>query len=102
MKLTKEDKELIEKAKKIIIKSKPVNLIDAGDVGCALMTSKGNIFQGVSMNFHCGIGSCGEYQAIGNMISNGEKEIKTIVAVWDDEKNKKYHIIPPCGKCREM
>ena len=78
------------------------SLIETGDVGSALITSKGNIFQGVSMGFYCGIGSCGEYQAIGNMISNGEKEIKTIAAVWYDEKNKRYHIIPPCGKCREM
>ncbi len=36
------------------------------------------------------------------MISNGEKEIKTIVAVWYNAKTKKYYIIPPCGKCREM
>ena len=86
MKLTKEDKELIEKAKGIIVKSRPVNLIDTGDVGSALITSKGNIFQGVCLGFYCGIGSCGEYQAIGNMISNGEKEIKTIVAVLYDEK----------------
>ena len=31
------------------------------------------------------------------MISNGEKEIKKIVAITDKGK-----IIPPCGKCREM
>jgi len=102
MKLTKEDKLLIEKAKEIIVKSKPVNLIDTGDVGSALITSKGNIFSGVSLGFYCGIGSCAEYQAIGAMISNGEKEIKTIVAVWYDSKRKVYKIIPPCGKCREM
>ena len=101
-KLTQEDKELIEKAKEIIEKAKPVNLIDTGDVGCALKTSNKNIFQGVSIVFYCGIGSCGEYQAIGNMISNGEKEIKTIVAVWYDIKTNKYKVIPPCGKCREM
>jgi len=97
MKFTKQDKELIKKAREIIIKSKPVNLIDTGDVGAALITSKGNIFQGVSLGFYCGIGSCAEYQAIGNMISNGEKEIKTIVSV-----TKSGGIIPPCGKCREM
>lgn len=102
MKLTEQDKELIEKAKEIIIKSKPVNLFDTGDVGAALITPKGNIFQGVSLGFYCGIDSCGEYQAIGSMISNGEKEIKTIVAVWYDSKRKRYEIIPPCGKCREM
>ena len=102
MKLTKEDKELIEEAKKIIVKSSPVNLIDTGDVGASLVTSKGNIYSGVSLGFYSGIGSCGEYQAIGSMISNGEKEIKTIVAVWYDVKKKKYEIMPPCGKCREM
>jgi cytidine deaminase len=102
MKLTKKEKELIEKAKEIILKSKPVNLIDTGSVGAALITSKGNIYQGVSLGFYCGIGSCGEYQAIGNMISNGEKEIKTIVAVIYDAKTKKYEVLPPCGKCREM
>ena len=97
MKLTIEDKKLIEIAKKIILKSKPVNLIDTGLVGSALITTKGNVFCGVCLGFYCGIGSCGEYQAIGNMISNGEKEIKTIVAICDDGK-----ILPPCGKCREM
>jgi cytidine deaminase len=97
MKLTKEDKELIEKAKEIIVKSRPVNLIDTGGVGSALITLKGNIYRGVSLGFYCGIGSCGEYQAIGSMISNGEKEIKKIVAVTDERK-----VIPPCGKCREM
>jgi len=101
-KLTKEDKELIKKAKEIIIKSSPVNLIDTGDVGSALMTSKGSIFQGVCIGHYCGMGSCGEYQAIGSMISNGEKEIKKIVAVWYYNKTKKYKVIPPCGKCREM
>ena len=102
MKLTIKDKELIEEAKKIIIRSKPVKLIDTSDVGSALVTSKGNIYRGVSMGFYCGIGSCGEYQAIGSMISNGEKEIKTIVAVCYDGKTKKYEVIPSCGKCREM
>jgi cytidine deaminase len=100
--LTEKDKKLIERAKEIIFKSAPVNLKDTGDVGSALITSKENIFQGISMGFYCGIGSCGEYQAIGNMISNGEKEIKTIVAVWNDKKKKRYEVIPPCGKCREM
>lgn len=102
MKLTNKDKNLIEEAKKIIVKSSPVKLFDTGEVGASLITSKGNIYSGVSVGFFCGIGSCGEYQAVGNMISNGEKEIKTIVAVWYDKKHKKYEIIPPCGKCREM
>jgi len=101
-KLTKEDKELIEKAKEVIVKSRLVDLINTGEVGSALITPQGNIYVGVSMGFFCGIGSCAEYQAIGSMISNGEKEIKTIVAVWYDEGHKKHVVVPPCGKCREM
>ena len=92
MKLTKEDESLIKEAKDIIIKSKPVDLIDTGDVGSALITSNGNLFRGVSLGFYCGIGSCGEYQAIGSMISNGEKEIKTIVAVFYDSKKDGYEV----------
>ena len=101
MKLTKSDRSLIEEAKNVIVKSSPVKLIDTGDTGAAVLTSDNNIFCGVSLGFYCGIGSCGEYQAIGSMISNGEKEIKTIVAVHRDSK-KGYRVIPPCGKCREM
>ena len=103
MKLTKEDKELIEKAKNIALKSNKIKLVDTGDVGSALITKKGNVYTGVCIGHYCGIGSCGEYQAIGNMISNGEKDIKTIVSIWYEHKKKKFHgVIPPCGKCREM
>lgn len=102
MKLTDEDRRLIEEARKAIIKSKPVNLKDTGNVGAALVTSKDSVFSGVSLGFYCGIGSCGEYQAIGAMISNGEKEIKTIVALFYDKMKDRYKVIPPCGKCREM
>jgi cytidine deaminase len=103
MKITKEDKQLIEKAKEIILKSNKIKLVDTADVGSALITKKGNIYTGVCIGHYCGIGSCAEYQAIGNMISNGEKNIKTIVAVWYEQKKKKFRgVIPPCGKCREM
>ena len=68
MKLTSKDKWLIEEAKAIIAKSLPVNLKGTGDVGAALVTSDGNIYRGVCLGFHCGIDSCGEYQAIGAMI----------------------------------
>ena len=100
MKLTAEDKMLIKEAENISAKSSRVNLAHTSDNSAALITSKGNIFRGVCLGFSCGIGSCGEYQAVGSMISNGEKYIKTIVAVHYE--NKKYKVIPPCGKCREM
>lgn len=103
MKLTKGDKELIEKTKEAILKSNQIDLYGTSDVGSALSTSKGNIYVGVCMGHFCGIGSCAEYQAIGSMISNGEKDIKTIVAIGYDKKKKKFmSVLPPCGKCREM
>jgi len=102
MKLNKEDKELIKKAENVIKKALPVKLKGTGHVGSALITSKGNIYEGVNVGFQCGIDSCAEYQAVGTMISNGEKIIKKITAVHYDKKKKKYEVIPPCGKCREM
>ena len=102
MNLTMQDKELIEEAKKISAKSRQAKLIDTGCVGAALVTTKNNIFCGANLGFHCGMETCAENQAIGSMISNGEHEIKTIVAVQFNEKNIEYSVIPPCGKCREM
>ncbi len=102
MKLSIQDKQLIGEAKHIIVKSRPVRLDNTGDVGAALVTPQGNVYRGVCTGFGCGIDSCAEFQAIGAMISNGEKEIKKIVAVWFDKKTGKYQVIPPCGKCREM
>jgi cytidine deaminase len=97
MELNKKDKELIEKAFDAIKKAKPLKNKNFGEVASALITSKGNIYTGISINFDCGIGSCGEYQAIGAMLGGGEKEIDTIVAV---ERGDKI-VLPPCGKCRE-
>lgn len=102
MKLTKEDKMLIEEAKNVTIKGRSTKLILTGQVGAVLMTTKGNIFRGVCTGFFCGMGSCAEDQAIGSMLSEGEKDIKKIVAVWYNRREKKYEILAPCGKCREM
>lgn len=94
--LNEKDKELIEKAKEVMKKAKKLKMKDTGGVGSALISSDGNIYSGISLGFFCGIGSCGEYQSIGAMLSNGERKIDTIVAVSEN------NIYPPCGKCREM
>lgn len=99
-KLTSKDKELIEKARSVPRRQKvPGGII--GEVGCALITAKGNIFVGVSLHLCCGIGFCAEHSAIANMVSHSnETEIKTIVAVWT--KGKKWGVFIPCGRCREL
>ncbi len=40
---------------------------------------------------------CAERNALSTMITNGEFEVKAVVAV-----NKKGQVLPPCGACREF
>ena len=68
-------------------------------VAAALTTSSGRTYLGVNIEIEasapCSI--CAEYAAIGTMVTEGETQVETIVAV-----NKKGQIIPPCGKCRQF
>ena len=68
-----------------------------GYVGAALLTDAGNVFTGINLEFHCGIGFCAEHSAVAEMVKNGETRIKKIVAC-----TAQGIIIPPCGRCREM
>lgn len=43
---------------------------------------------------------CAEHGAVAQAVANGDVKFDTVVAVRI--KNKKYEIIPPCGKCREI
>ncbi len=96
VKLTKEDEELISKAKSLVNPIKHSEQFESGSVGCALITDKGNIFMGVCLDLSCAIGGCAEHTTISQMITNNETKIKTIVAC------SKSKIMYPCGKCREM
>ncbi|MBI2135051.1 cytidine deaminase [Candidatus Woesearchaeota archaeon] len=95
MKVTKQDKELMEKAAELIKKRRLKGRIDTAS---ALITNKGNIYLGVDIvckSEPCSI--CAEYSSVVSMLTHGEQKIKTIVAVADDGA-----ILPPCGKCREL
>ena len=94
--LTKENKALIEKAKSLAKETNIKNGI-VKEVGCVLITEKGETFLGVSLNLPCGIGFCAEHTAISQMITQtDETHIKIIVAAsaWD--------VSAPCGRCREL
>ena len=69
----------------------------AGDVACALLSSKGNIYLGVCIDTGSGMGFCAEHSAIAAMITAGETSIAKIVAVWGEDT-----VLPPCGRCREF
>src|SRR2546425_7669950 len=89
--------ELVERAKSLARPKKLSKDCVSAEVGCALITSKNNMFVGVSIDCACGIGTCAEHGAIQNMLASGESRIKTIVAVAEDGT-----ILPPCGRCREL
>ncbi|NPE26496.1 cytidine deaminase [Methanococcoides sp. SA1] len=91
-KLNKEDKEIIKKAKALW---KRDYVSQKHSVAAILISKSGEIFEGMSMEFNCGIAVCAERVAIFKMMPK-EDEIKKIVAVY---KNK---VIPPCGVCREI
>jgi cytidine deaminase len=91
------DKQLIEKAASIVRPRKVAHGFVVGDCGCALVTDKGNIYLGVSIDTCSSMGFCAEHAAISAMITNGEQRIKKIVAIGDDGI-----IRPPCGRCREF
>jgi cytidine deaminase len=68
----------------------------AGNVSCALVTNKGNLYTGICLDLACGIGFCAEHSAIAEMLKARETVIDSIVAVNSSD------ILMPCGRCREL
>ena len=91
---------LIEKALSIVNPRKIGSYL-VGDVGCALVTDKGNVYLGVCMDVSSGIGFCAEHSAIAAMVTAGEERIEKIVAIWKDDSGIPF-ILAPCGRCREF
>ncbi len=89
--------QLIQKAKSVVKSRKIRHGFTVGDVGCALITDKNNLYLGVCIDTGSGIGFCAEHSAIAAMVTRGEHRIKKIGAVSEDGK-----ILPPCGRCREF
>ena len=71
--------------------------IEAGRVAAAILTNKGNIYTGVSIDTSCTLGMCAERNAIANMITNGENRVIKLVCVM---RNGSVGL--PCGACREF
>ena len=71
--------------------------IYAGGVAAAIEASSGKIYKGVCVDTSCTLGICAERNAIFNMITNGDNEIKRVIAIMSDGKTG-----TPCGACREL
>lgn len=89
--------ELIQKARAVVNPREIAHGCTVGDVGCALLTGKGNLYVGVCIDASGGIGFCAEHSAIAAMVTHGEQSIQRIVAVLGDGT-----VLPPCGRCREL
>lgn len=88
--------KLRESAISLSYNSTPNKSVKVGQVVSVILTDKGNMYSGVSIETLCSIGFCAEHSAIAEMLKNGESKIEYIVAFAGNT------IIPPCGRCREL
>ena len=87
---------LIQRAKDVIHNS--YSKYSKFKVAAALCNSKGEIFSGVNVeNKSYGLTICAERSAIFTSISNGSKDIETLVIYTPTEKPT-----TPCGACRQV
>ena len=94
--MDKDFEMLYKKAKDLTGEKKLNESVSYAHVGCALLTDKGNVYTGICIVAHCGIGFCAEHAAIIEMLKNDESRILKIVAT------DKSGATPPCGRCREL
>ena len=71
--------------------------ISAGGVAAAIESASGKIYTGVCIDTSSSLGICAERNAMFNMITNGENEIRRVLAIMPDGKTG-----APCGACREF
>lgn len=90
-------KEMYQAAKTVQNGRKISDYVEAGGVAAAVLSASGKIYTGVCVDTCCTLGICAERNAIFNMITNGEQEIKKVLALMPDGKTG-----APCGACREL
>lgn len=90
-------KEMYQAAKAVQNGRKISDYVEAGGVAAAVLSSTGKIYTGVCVDTCCTLGVCAERNAIFNMITNGEQEIKKVLAIMPNGKSG-----APCGACREL
>ena len=83
-------------ARKVQGERRVSSFVEVGGVAAALLTSKGNIYVGVCIDTPCSLGMCAERNAIANMLTNGESQIRKLVAIMPNGNPGM-----PCGACRE-
>lgn len=89
--------EMYQAAKKVQCERKISNYVEAGGVAAAVLSASGKIYTGVCIDTCSTLGICAERNAIFNMITNGEQDIKKVLAIMPNGKSG-----APCGACREL
>ena len=90
-------KKLYEAAKAVQNPREISERIYAGGVAAAIESASGKIYTGVCVDTSSSLGICAERNAMFNMITNGENEIRRVLAIMPDGKTG-----APCGACREF
>lgn len=90
--------EMYQAARAVWNDRKISDYVEAGGVAAAVLSSLGKIYTGVCIDTNCTLGICAERNAIFNMITNGEHEIKKVLAIMPNGKTGGA----PCGACREL
>lgn len=89
--------EMFEAAKAVQKPRKVSDYIEAGGVAAAVLSKSGRIYTGVCVDTCSTLGICAERNAIFNMLTNGEQEIRRVLAIMPDGRTG-----APCGACREL
>ncbi len=71
--------------------------IYASKVVAAVESASGNIYLGASVDSSCSLGVCAERNAIFNMITHDDCQIKRVLPLRRNGTS-----IKPCGACREL
>ena len=88
---------MYEAAKAVQNARKISEYVTAGEVSAAILSESGKIYTGICVDTCSTLGICAERNAIFNMLTNGETEIKKMLAILPDGKTG-----APCGACREL
>lgn len=90
-------KEMYQAAKAVQNGRQISDYVEAGGVAAAILSASGKIYVGVCVDTSSTLGICAERNAIFNMLTNGEQEIKKVLAIMPNGKSG-----APCGACREL
>lgn len=88
---------MLEAAKAVQNGRKVSDYVEAGGVAAAIRSASGRIYTGVCVDTASTLGICAERNAIFQMLTAGENQLKRVAAIMPNGKCG-----APCGACREL